>query len=132
MTIKPDLEAALGRLLADYDAAVADCPVRANKPGNDDHCKACGANSSQNCGKDGSASYALVNGLRPLVLEGFGSRQPDPSPEVRALREALEGLLGAISVHERSGRRRTYGIRTSAPLAIKAARAALAPEGGEG
>ena len=65
-----DVAEIAGKALADYDAAVAKCPVR--NPGRkpvaaDDACPACGARSNEGCGKDQGASYAFVRTIRAAL-----------------------------------------------------------------
>lgn len=66
-----DVAEIAGRALADYDAAVAKCPVRNPRRGMavpaDVACPACGARSNEGCGKDQGASYAFVRTIRAAI-----------------------------------------------------------------
>lgn len=70
MTAPGSMSARLVDALARYDQKLADCPVnnpKGRKVGGDDRCPRCGADASQNCGLNASASDVLINELRALA-----------------------------------------------------------------
>jgi hypothetical protein len=66
-----DVAEIAGKALAEYDAAVAKCPVR--NPGRrkpvaaGEACPACRALSNEGCGKEAGASYVFVQTVRHLL-----------------------------------------------------------------
>lgn len=65
--------------LAEYDAAVAKCPVRnfaverrVYRP--EDKCSACGSNASGSCGKDAYAAYRFVEAARAAIARATGEQ----------------------------------------------------------
>lgn len=67
-----ELKGRLTEAMAEYDAAVAKCPVRnygveRRTYGPKDKCSACGATASGACGKEALASYRLVDHLRSAL-----------------------------------------------------------------
>lgn len=73
-------------LLADYDAAVAECPITSAP--NSRHyqakgrgvCKRCLATPSQACGREASASHRLIFSLRFILTEAAGEALPVTLP----------------------------------------------------